>query len=171
LLSAITQAGGIDMARAGPEIVIDKPGAESVRFPTREFTEGVNGVEDYSLTGGERIRVEPAGTVIVFGAVHRSGEFPILDQQGMEFLDLFSRAGGARPEAGGKAILLRHAGGSAGGRERIEISLNKVLKSEAGDLRVRPGDVVYVPTSRLKQFAERFAEAAAFQALLRFIIF
>lgn len=171
LLSAITKAGGIDTARAGPEIVIEKPGAESVRFPTGEFIGGVNGVEDYSLTGGETVRVAPAGTVIVFGAVTRGGEFPIPERGGMEFIELLSRVGGPQREAGGKAIVLRPTGGPGGGRERIEISLKKVLKSEVGVLRVQPGDVVYVPDSRLKRFAERFAEAAAFQFLLRLVIF
>lgn len=171
LLSAITEAGGIDTTRAGHEIVIEKPGAESVRFPTGEFIGGVNGVENYSLTGGETIRVEPAGTVIVFGAVSRSGEFPIPERDGMEFIELLSRVGGTQREAGGKAIVLRPTGGPGGGRERIEVSLKEVLKSEADVLRVQPGDVVYVPDSRLKRFAERFAEAAAFQFLLRLVIF
>ena len=171
LLSVITQAGGIDTARAGPDIVIEKPGAESVRFPTGEFIGGVNGVEDYSLTGGETIRVDPAGTVMVFGAVARGGEFPIPQRDGMEFIELLSRVGGTQREAGGKAIVLRPTAGSGSGRERIEVNLKQVLKSEAGVLKVQPGDEVYVPGNPLKQFAIRFAEAAAFQTLLRIVIF
>lgn len=170
LLSAITQAGGIDPSRAGPEIIIEKPGAETVRFPTREFAEGVNGVQDYRLSGGERIRVEPAGSVTVFGAVNKTGEFPVPDREGMEFLELLSRAGGTRREAAGKAIILRPVPGG-GGRERIEVNLGKVLKYEVGDLRVHPDDIVYVPDSRLKQFALRLGEAAAFQWMLRMVFF
>jgi polysaccharide export outer membrane protein len=66
LLSAITQAGGIDTAWAGPEIVIERPGAESVRFPTGEFIGGVNGVENYSLTGGETVRARLPALMVLF---------------------------------------------------------------------------------------------------------
>ncbi|MDA1316123.1 MAG: hypothetical protein O2968_22605, partial [Acidobacteria bacterium] len=50
-------------------------------------------------------------------------------------------------------------------RERIEINVNKILKFEVFDVRVQPGDVVYFPTSRGKQFVYRMADAAAFQVI------
>jgi protein involved in polysaccharide export with SLBB domain len=97
------------------------------------------------------------------GAIQNPGAIDVIEPEGMEFLKLLASAGGLEKESNNKAIILRASADSPGDRERIEIDVNKILKFEVFDVRVQPGDVVYFPTSRGKQFLYRMVDAAAFQ--------
>ena len=85
----------------------------------------------------------------------------------MDFLKLLASVGGLEGESNNKAIILRTNPASPGERERIEVNVKKILKFEVFDVRVQPGDVVYFPTSRGKQFVYRMVDAAAFQVVWR----
>jgi protein involved in polysaccharide export with SLBB domain len=99
------------------------------------------------------------------GAIQRPGAIDVVEPEGMDFLKLLASAGGLDKESNNKAIILRANTASPADRERIEININKILKFEVFDVRVQPGDVVYFPTSRGKQFMYRMADAAAFQVI------
>jgi len=166
LLDAIAQAGGLDAP--GREIVITRPAKEglteeTLRIPIAEFSNGLNGAQAVPLYGGETVRVVPAEKAFLMGAIQNPGAIDVIEPEGMEFLKLLASAGGLEKESNNKAIILRASADSPGDRERIEIDVNKILKFEVFDVRVQPGDVVYFPTSRGKQFLYRMVDAAAFQ--------
>jgi polysaccharide export outer membrane protein len=168
LLDAIAQAGGLNAP--GPEIVITRPAGqgrseETIRIPAAEFREGLNGAQSVPLYGGETVRVVAPEKAFLMGAVGSAGAIEITDPDGMEFLKVLASAGGLQKESNNKAIILRGNDISPTERERIEVDVKKILKFEVFDVRIQPGDVVYFPTSRGKQFMYRMAEAAAFQVV------
>lgn len=166
LLDAIAQAGGL--SSPGREIVITRPAKtggseETLRIPTEEFRDGLNGAQAVPLYGGETIRVVPAEQAFLMGAINQPGAVDVVEPGGMEFLKLLATVGGLRKESNNKAIILRTNTTSPNDRERIEINVKKILKFEVFDVRVQAGDVVYFPSSRSKEFLYRMADAAAFQ--------
>ena len=168
LLDAIAQAGGLN--GAGPEIVITRPAGqgrseETIRIPSVEFREGLNGAQSVPLYGGETVRVVPPEKAFLMGAIQTGGAIEITDPEGMQFLKILASAGGLTRESNNKAIILRGNDISPAERERILVDVKKILKFEVFDVRIQPGDIVYFPTSRGKQFMYRMAEAAAFQVV------
>lgn len=168
LLDAIAHAGGLDAA--GPEIIITRPSGqgrseETIRIPSEEFREGLNGAQSVPLYGGETVRVVAPEKAFLMGAVQAGGAIEITEPEGMEFLKVLASAGGLKKESNNKAIILRGNDISPAERERILVDVKKILKFEVFDVRIQPGDVVYFPTSRGKQFMYRMAEAAAFQVV------
>ena len=168
LLDAIAQAGGL--SSPGHEIIITRPAKEgaseeTIHIPAAEFRDGLNGAQSVPLYGGETVRVVPPEKAYLMGAIRTPGAIEIVDPEGMEFLKLLASVGGLEKESSNKAIILRTNPASPGERERIEVNVKKILKFEVFDVRVQPGDVVYFPTSRGKQFVYRMLDAAAFQIL------
>ena len=174
LLDAIAQAGGL--SSPGREIVITRPGGqgrseETIHIPSAEFRDGLNGAQSVPLFGGETVRVVPPEKAFLMGAINQGGTIEITDPEGMEFLKVLASAGGLDQSSNNKAIILRGSDVSPAERERITVDVKKVLKFEVFDVRIQPGDVVYFPSSRGKEFMYRMADAAAFQVLWRGMAF
>ena len=168
LLDAIGKAGGLQ--NAGAEILVTRRGEdgsrpETLRIPTSEFSQGINGTQELELYGGETVRVVRPEKVFVMGAIKRPGTVDITEEDGIEFLQLLAAAGGTTKDSNNKAIILRSRPGAPSEKDRIEVNVGKVLKFEVLELRAQPGDVIYFPTSRMKQFAYRLIDAVAFQLM------
>ena len=168
LLDAIAHAGGLNAP--GPEIIITRPAGEgrseeTIRIPSEEFREGLNGAQSVPLYGGETVRVVAPEKAFLMGAINSGGAIEIAEPEGMEFLKVLASAGGLKKESNQKAIILRGNELSPAERERIEVDVKSILKFEVFDVRIQPGDVVYFPASRGKQFIYRMADAAAFQVI------
>lgn len=166
LLDAIAQAGGL--SSPSREILITRPAKsggneETLRIPTEEFRDGLNGAQAVPLYGGETVRVVPAEQAFLMGAIGKPGAVDVVEPEGMEFLKLLAMVGGLQKESNNKAIILRTNTTSPNDRERIEINVKKILRFEVFDVRVQAGDVVYFPSSRGKEILYRMADAAAFQ--------
>ena len=101
------------------------------------------------------------------GAIGKPGTIDIAEENGMEFLQLLAAAGGTTNQSNNKAIILRSRPGFPGEKDRIVVNVKKIMKFEVLDLRAQPGDVIYFPPSRSKQFVYRMIDAVAFQVLWR----
>ena len=129
LLDAIAQAGGLDAP--GREIVITRPARqdqaeETLRIPTEEFRDGLNGAQAVPLYGGETVRVVPAERAFLMGAIKQPGPIDVVEPEGMEFLKLLASAGGLDKDSNNKAIILRMNTASPGDRERMSAQCEKI---------------------------------------------
>ncbi|HVW07823.1 MAG TPA: polysaccharide biosynthesis/export family protein [Bryobacteraceae bacterium] len=105
------------------------------------------------------IEVEPGQTVYVMGDVHKQGEFALGQREQISALTALSLAEGPLPTAKlSKARILREKGD--GTRADMPLDLDKIIANKNSDVRLQPGDVLYVPDSRTKNVALKAAEAA-----------
>ncbi len=87
-----------------------------------------------------------SAAVSVQGAVQSPGSYDLLG--GNTLLEIIGRAGGVRPDRGGKVLIIR--GSDAAEQETIEVDASSLL--EEGDVTqnvaLEPGDIVVVPVAR-----------------------
>jgi polysaccharide biosynthesis/export protein len=155
-ISRQIQYGSIPLPSAQP----DPTGKFSVAsVGVKDLLAGTHPMENILIYPNDVVTVPPAEAVFVIGAVHKPGEQP-LKGDGVTVLQALSSAEGFGPTpAGQNARILRLVSGSSE-RQQIPIDLNKILAGKAEDVAMRPFDVLVVPTSAPKKFAERALEAA-----------
>jgi polysaccharide biosynthesis/export protein len=160
LLDVISAAGGVS-ERAGRTITITHR-----RDPEQRQTINVTGElaqsreANITVVAGDTIVVSKAGICFVVGDVGKPSGF-IMDGDSLSVLKAMALAGGPGKTASlnGASIVRR----TATGVEQIRVPLKKIMTSKVQDIAMKPEDILYVPTSGRKMFAQRTAEAA-FQA-------
>ncbi len=108
---------------------------------------------------GDVVKVVPAGTVYVVGAVNKPGGFPLSDYENVSAIQALALAGGTSRAASKKgAVIIRID--RAGKRSEQKIDLGRVLSGKDNDLKLGPNDILFVPPSTGKAAALRSLEAA-----------
>jgi polysaccharide biosynthesis/export protein len=99
------------------------------------------------LGGGDSIFVPEAGTVFVEGAVNKPGGYELSGDTGV--IEAIAMAGGAKFEAreGEVQVITMSA---AGGKEVVNVDLDKLRANETAGISLQDGDIVLVPTSGLQ---------------------
>ncbi len=86
---------------------------------------------------------EPKGkcgqSVVVIGAVNAPGKFAV--DETPRLLEAIDRAGGFAPQAQPDAVVVERCEGS-----HFTITVTRVKPGSEGDLALKSGDIVYVPT-------------------------
>ncbi len=119
-----------------------KAGGMTVNQLTKFATNKLQG--DYFIDPQVIIKFKTISKVFVLGYVVKPGAFEYTD--GMTALEVCTRAGGfAKYAAPNNTIISRHL--PDGTTEKIEIDLEAVRRGDAQDMRVRPGDRIFVPRS------------------------
>ena len=99
---------------------------------------------DYFVDPQVMIQVKGAVQVFVLGKVVRPGAFPY--QEALTALDATTMAGGfAKYAAPNRTIITRRT--PDGGTETINVDLEAVREGKAEDVRLKPGDRIFVPKS------------------------
>jgi polysaccharide export outer membrane protein len=102
---------------------------------------------------GDTINVSRGGTVYVIGEVTHPGEFVMETTQTPSLLQLLAAAAGPTRAADlSHARVLRR---TPKGLESKDVDLKKIMQAKAGDLEMQAGDIVFVPSSRMKGAMER----------------
>jgi polysaccharide biosynthesis/export protein len=140
-------AGGLT-ARAGKTVIIthskepDKPVEVTLE-------NGMNAnLANIDIEPGDTINVSRAGTVYVIGEVNRPGEFVMESTQTPSLLQILAAASGPTHMA-----VLSHTRvirRTPKGVESRDVDLKKIMQAKAGDLEVKAGDIVFIPSSRAK---------------------
>ncbi|HVY94780.1 MAG TPA: polysaccharide biosynthesis/export family protein [Bryobacteraceae bacterium] len=127
--------------------------------PLRDALDSKSAVSALIIRPHDVITVEPGQSIYVMGDVHKQGEFALGQREQISALTALSLAEGPLSTAKlSKARILRDKGD--GTRADMPIDLDKILANKTGDVRLQPGDVLYVPDSRTKNVAIKAAEAA-----------
>lgn len=152
LLDALVQAGGLAID-SGSHILLTQEKGDSLE--TRDFavSDLVYSAHDNvgpTLTGGEQIRVLPAGRIYVTGSVLSPGAFVLTEGDPMSAVKAITLAHGWQQYGNSShAILLRPA--PQGGWTKVMLNLPKILDHQLPDYPMRANDILYVPDSAAKR--------------------
>jgi polysaccharide biosynthesis/export protein len=150
LLDVLASAGGVTTA-AGGDI--------EVRHPVPDRPDEVrhipyaNGKEpteaEYALVyPGDSIFVRRAGVIYVLGAVTRPGGYLMVNAGKLNLTQAIATAYGTTAVASPKrTIIIRREGDKL---VRMQLDLNREQRGEAAPFPLQDGDMVYVPTSKVK---------------------
>lgn len=162
LVQALGQAGGLDPAKASPEVLLfHQPPVTSRRGPQGQLIYSANTVLETIdlnqigqhpelnrlLQPGDVIDVQAARQVYLTGDVMRPGAAEL--EPGMTLTQFISSAGGFLPQADrGEVRVLRLL--PDGQRQTLEENVGAALDHQGPDLKLAPDDIVMVSGSKLR---------------------
>lgn len=152
ILDVLALAGGVtDMA--GRKIVIERHGTSTVVPYFLSNTPGDAMSEAVKVDPGDTVMVPRADLVYVLGDVGKPGGYTMTNNDGkISVLELVARAGGTLPSSvPSHARLIRKSGD---GYVQSRLPLNKMQKGDVADVEMQPDDIIYVPFSYMRNFAE-----------------
>jgi polysaccharide biosynthesis/export protein len=160
LLDVVSAAGGLT-ERAGRTITIthrhDQEHRETISL-AEELAQSKEG--NVPVVAGDTVVVSKAGVCYVVGEVGKPSGF-IMDGDSLSVLKAMAMAGGpGRTASLNGATIVRR---TSTGVEQIKVPLKKIMTSKVQDISMKPEDILFVPTSGRKLFAQRTVETA-FQA-------
>ena len=113
------------------------------------------------MIGGDVVRVPRAGVVYVVGAVHSpTGLVMANERQEMTVLEAVTLAGGLEPTGKDSQAFILRRDKTTGDRRKVPVDVKKILTLKAEDVRMQPGDILYVPDSNGKRALRRSGEIA-----------
>ena len=107
---------------------------------------------EVKIEPGDRLDVSRAGLVYVLGDVGRPGGYLIENRDAISVLQALALAQGVNKTARLDAKLIRT---TDKGRVQTELPLKKILSNQADDPRLQDGDILFVPLSGPKHWADR----------------
>ncbi len=157
LLDLIAAAGGYT-EKAGRSITITHRNALDKPFTvplSRNTTDGENNID---VSPGDTVIVRRADIFYVVGDVGRPSGF-LMDTENLTVLKAIALAGGTNRTAklNGTRII-RHG---TNGMTETPVELKKILQARAHDIPLQADDILFVPSSALKQVAGRTLDVAA----------
>ena len=151
VLDFISAAGGVT-AYASRTVTISRKDREQViTFEVSDSAQTPGGA-DVEARPGDRISVARAGVVYVVGDVGRPGGYLIESKEKITALQALALAQGINKTAKSDAKLIRT---TPTGRAETALPLKKILANAAADPKLQDGDILFVPVSGGKQFAEK----------------
>jgi polysaccharide export outer membrane protein len=158
LFDVLQEAGGTT-DKAANEVVISHRGQEDATTLSISKNPAEMAVSNVDLKPGDTVVVPKAGIVYVLGEVTRPGGYVLNATGGVTVLQVVAVAGGPTHVASaGKTRLLRRTGN---GFQEQPINLKKLLRGKAHDLSVRNDDILFVPSSAIKEALNAGALVAA----------
>lgn len=167
LLDMIALAGGL-APTAGKVVSIvhrDDP-HHPVRIILASGAHDISSQRNPDIEPGDTVVVERAGVVYILGDVGRPGAYMVDNNEPLSLMEAISLAGGWQQNASlSGARLIRKV---PGGHEELKLDLKHVLRGKQADIRMRNGDILYVPSSLGKTLGYEGMQSAmnAAQALV-----
>jgi len=145
----VLQAAGGPTDKAADKALISHRGqkdATTVRISKDPAEMAASNVD---LQPGDTVVVPRAGIVYVLGEVTRPGGYVLNSTGGITVLQVVAVAGGPTHVASpGKTRLLRR---TENGLQEQQIDVKKLLRGKVHDVAVRDGDILFIPSSALKE--------------------
>ena len=156
VLEALARAGGL-APEAGNEILVTakepgedgKPATLTRRVPVRDLIDHADSSLNFTLTGGEEIRVPEAEKIYVAGNVKKPGAFQVQDSGENTVLTFLSLAEGTLPFTNKEAYIYRKE--ASGNKNEIAIPIGKILDRKSPDVQLEANDILYVPDNKGKR--------------------
>jgi polysaccharide export outer membrane protein len=150
LLDLIASAGGVTTA-AGGDIEIDHPqpgGLDAVVHIQYANGKEPTVARQTLVYPGDTVFVRRAGVIYVLGAVNRPGGYLMVNGGNLTVAQAVALAYGTSPIGSTSTVtVIRKHGDTV---EQVRVPLTKEEKGEQAQLPLQDGDMVYVPTSKLK---------------------
>jgi capsular exopolysaccharide synthesis family protein len=152
IVDALALAGG-RTASADNQILIRRHGSTLSQRVSINQTDGtVEAESDIRIFPGDTVIIPRAGLAYVMGSVQRPGAYLMRGDGGMTVLEAISEAQGTTRVAALNHVLLLRKGDD--GVLKIRIDLKGMQHGKLPDQRMMNGDVLFVPSSGLKDFAQ-----------------
>ncbi len=154
LLDALSRSGGLT-PEAGAEILLSRsqagpdgrPTTLTQRIAVRQLIDEADPDLNYTLRGGEEIRIPEAPKIYVVGNVKKPGAFPMKDGNDTSVLKVLAMSEGLLPFALKEAYIYRREGGE-NGRNEIPIPLENIMSRKSPDVTLMANDVLYIPDNK-----------------------
>ena len=166
LLDVLEAAGGLT-DKASNAITIshrDTDQLTSIHLSNDPAEVARNNIE---LQPGDTVVVPQAGIVYVLGEVNKPGGYALNSSGGVTLLQVLAAAGGPTHLASvsGTKMVRR----TPSGLKEISVPMKELLHAKAADIAMNPGDIVYVPSSKVKSAlnAGALASSAGTAAIYR----
>ncbi len=147
LLDALGDAGGLS-DDAGTEIVLTR-GDKVDRISVKKLLKDADSTVNFTLHGGEEIRVPQAGKIFVGGNVEKPGAFVVHDTSDESVFNMVALAGGLKPYASKVAYVYRRD--DTGAKKEIPIELEKIMLRKSPDVPLVIDDVLYIPDNKSRR--------------------
>ena len=157
LLDALAEAEGLT-SDAGTEILLSRPQPSPdkavtatliERIPVNRLMKDADPAVNFTLHGGEEIRVPEADKIFVVGNVRKPGAFPVRDTADNSVLKVVALSEGLLPYTAKTAYVYRRD--ESGARKEIPIELSSILNRKAPDVPLEAGDLLYIPDNKGKR--------------------
>jgi polysaccharide export outer membrane protein len=159
MLDMLSVAGGLQTT-AGKAVSIvhrDDP-QHPLTIPLQSGPATLYAQENPIIQPGDTIVVAKAGIIYVIGDVLKPGGFLIDNNTPVSVMQSLSLAGGwDKTAALSKTKLIRK---TSEGREEVDLDLKHIAYGSQADVKVRDGDILFVPSSISKTLTYRGIEAA-----------
>jgi len=148
LFDVLQGAGGLT-EKAANRAIISHRGDEkpvTVELPKDPTEMAKNNVE---IRPGDTVVVPPAPIVYVLGEVNKPGGYVLNSINGMTMLRVIAAAGGpTRAASIGGTKMVRS---TPSGLKELPVPLKHIMHAKAPDMPVQADDIIYVPSSRIKE--------------------
>jgi polysaccharide export outer membrane protein len=153
LLDVISLAGGLT-SMADTRVTIKHRSGTDEQVTVKLKGDDAQSSLDQNLQvyPGDLIIVPRAGIVYVLGDVNRPGGFVMQDNGKITLLEALAQAGGANHTAALNSSLLLHKGGAGYATDKIRVA--DLVRGRVADREMKPNDILFVPGSHLRYFAE-----------------
>ena len=147
LLDVLEAAGGLT-DKASDTITISHRGTDQLSTVHLSNDPAQMARANIELQPGDTVVVPKAGIVYVLGEVNRPGGYALNSNGGVTLLQVLAAAGGTTQLASlsGTKMVRR----TPSGLKEIPVPMKDLLHAKAADFSMQPGDIVYVPSSRVK---------------------
>jgi len=154
LYDVLSAAGGLTLTASSKITITHKNAPESPMTVEYDPEATPPTIPQVQILPGDTIMVPRAGIVYVAGNVAKTGGYILEGERPLTIEKLMALVGGGGHGAGmDHAHLVRTL--ANGSREDIEFSVNRIFKGRAPDIVLKDGDILYVPTSRIKLVTEQ----------------
>lgn len=147
LLDALARAEGLT-EEAGTEILLTR-NEEVEHIAIKRLIKDADPAVNYTLHGGEEIRVPEAGKIFVVGNVRKPGSFPVRVDGDESVLKMIAVSEGLMPYAGKTAYVYRRD--ASGAKHEIPIELEKIMQRKSPDVALKVDDVLYIPDNKTRR--------------------
>jgi polysaccharide biosynthesis/export protein len=145
----VLQAAGGPTDRAANEVMITHRGEKDATTLLISKDPAEMATSNVDLQPGDTVVVPRAGIVYVLGEVTRPGGYVLNSTGGITVLQVVAVAGGpTRVASSGKTRLLRR---TENGFQEQQIDVKKLLRGKAHDVSLRNEDILFVPSSAIKE--------------------
>lgn len=127
----------------------------TVEISLSSLSENINPEEDIVLQPYDVISAERAERVYVSGEVARAASIELGERSSISIAQALTEAGGFTPNAKRSQVRVLRLISGTDRRAEILIDAAKVFAGKDRDFPLLPNDVVYVPPSRMQEFAIR----------------
>ena len=148
LLDVLQEAGGLT-EKASNTITVSHLGTDKLTTVHLSDEAAETARNNIELAPGDTVVVPKAKLVYVLGEVNKPGAYALNASGGVTVLQVISAAGGPTHLASisGTKLVRR----TNQGLQEIAVPMKNLLRAKARDMQLHPGDILYVPSSRMKE--------------------